>query len=379
MTNPQHLFTLTYGEIAQLSALDVISHCREVFGECLWLHLEPHQRTWVLDTAFGRSVVHIEDTHSPEVCDQWLPVSARVLHFAETCEDSVTLALAGDAIVATSANRSAVIDLLRPNDTPPEPRPYTDVASAVIEREAFSANMFSARWMPRGAAELEAPVPPMWLQLADGAVALHIDWTDQVGGRSTYRIGTPVTGEPVTVSILHHIVAQWASTVRTWSDDDSTMTIAVRDVEYYGSPRRALWLSAADSSLLLWILNPLLVRWEDQIDTLLGDAFKEVDQDETTWRVVCDGVGVRIVLHAGHPDVARVSATVLQHVDPTLDLLTELNALNAAATGTRLWIEDSAVRAAADVRCTEIEGLVAAVRDVAGSAARYKPLLAALG
>ena len=54
--------------------------------------------------------------------------------------------------------------------------------------------MFAARWMPRGADDLEVPLPPMWMQLADGAVALHIDWTDQVGGRSTYRITSPVTG-----------------------------------------------------------------------------------------------------------------------------------------------------------------------------------------
>ena len=226
--------------------------------------------------------------------------------------------------------------------------------------------------------ELDAPLPPMWLQLADDAVAVHIDWTDQVGGRSTYRITSPVTGSPVTVSIGHSFVAQWASTVRNWRDDDSTMTIAVRDVDYYGTTRRALWMSAADSEMLLWILNPLLVRWEERIDTLLGEAFPEVDQDETTWRVVCDGVSVRVTLHGGHPDVVRVSATVLNHVDPTLELLTELNALNAAATGTRLWVEEHAVRAAADLRCPELDGLVAAVRDVAASASRYKPLLAAL-
>ena len=56
MSDQQHLFTLTTAEITQLASLDAISHCREVYGECLWLLIEADLRTWVLDSVFGRTV-----------------------------------------------------------------------------------------------------------------------------------------------------------------------------------------------------------------------------------------------------------------------------------------------------------------------------------
>ena len=57
MSDQQHLFTLTTAEITQLASLDAISHCREVYGECLWLLIEADLRTFDGDkTAKARKV-----------------------------------------------------------------------------------------------------------------------------------------------------------------------------------------------------------------------------------------------------------------------------------------------------------------------------------
>lgn len=383
MTNPdaQMLFTLTDAETDQLVSIDRTASGREVLGECLWLHISRHQRRWILENDQGRFVLTVRADHDEALCGRWYPLSPRLLHFAQSCPDDVTLSIAGTSVIAEAEGRSAVIDMVEPTDGIPDDWHVIDVASAEVDREAFSATMYAARFMPRGGDDVEAPTPPMWLQLADGAVALHVDWADWVRGASTYRITTPVTGEPVTVSIHLGIVGQWATLVSVWPEESgTTMTIAVRDVIDGGERRRALHMSAADAEMWLWITDPLVERWGMHVTrTLLMGDVDIVSNDGRRWQVTVDGIGVDVVLHGGRPDVARVTATIVRNVEHSLDLLAELNAINAATTGVRVWVDEGVVRAAHDVRCTELEGLCATVLDVARAAARYRPLLAPLG
>jgi hypothetical protein len=88
-----------------------------------------------------------------------------------------------------------------------------------------------------------------------------------------------------------------------------------------------------------------------------------------------DGVTVQITLHHGHPDIARVSAVVCSDVAESPDLLRELNALNVANSGVRLFLADEMVRAVVDVRLSEFAGLLPAVREVAQQAVKYGELL----
>lgn len=383
MTNPdaQVLFTLTEAETDQLVVIDRTGSGREVLGECLWLHISRRQRRWVLESNHGRFVLTVHADHDESLCGQWLPLSPRLLHFAQSCPDDVTLSIADTSVIAEAQGRSAVIDMVDPVGGPPDDWHVVDVASAEVDREMLSATMYAARFMPRGGEEVEAPTPPMWLQLADGAVALHVDWTDWVRGASTYRIAAPVTGEPVTVSINHGMVAQWASLVSVWPEESgSTMAIAVRDVIDGSERRRVLQMSAADAEMWLWITDPLIERWAMPVTrTLLMGDLDIVSNDDRRWRLKVDGEGVDVVLHSGRPDIARVTAPIVRNVEHTPDLLAELNAINGAAAGIRVWVDEGVVRAAHDVRCTELEGLCATVVDVARAAARYRPLLAPLG
>ena len=101
------------------------------------------------------------------------------------------------------------------------------------------------------------------------------------------------------------------------------------------------------------------------------------DGDLSEWRVRAPGVDVWVKLHAGHPDMVRVSSTVLTHADESIELLRELLQLNTAAVGLRYCFEDGVVRVMADLRCTELTSLSATVGEVAAAARTYRPMLAA--
>lgn len=382
------LFTLTADEVSKVCSLAGITNNHEALGEYVWLFLADDHRLWVIDTEAGRAMVRVAGTHHESLHRRWFPLSQRVVQFASSCNGDVELALAGDSITATADGRSAVIDLMRHAGPRPTARERRDIIEVTIDRETFARTLWSARCTPTGADTIGAPMPPMWLQISDGVLALHVDWTDAVGGKATYRM--PVTtegqgeGEAITVSINHQALSRYMTFFSGFADDDEDLTFTIVDVEHdshtASTTRRAVVIGTDDSDFLTWTIDPLRERWHAPISTLLDEAGITVrDTTGTEWTARIDTTDVRIVLHSGHPDIARISTTVATHVDTTLDLLTEINTLNAAATGVRFWVEDRAVHAAADVRCSELDSLVPSVREVARSAARYAPLVALLG
>lgn len=383
--DPVPMFTLTPDEVTKVCSLIGIVNNQEALGEHLWLRIEHDLRVWVIDTNAGRAIVRVTDEHPAVLHGNWYAVSQRVVQFASSCNGDVELALVGDSITATADDRSAVIDLIRPTTPAPRRGDRTDVAPGVIDREAFARTLWSARCTPTGADVIGAPMPPMWLQATTDTLALHVDWTDAVDGKATYRMGASFEGEPVTVAINHHAIWRFMTFFGGFDDeDDEMLRCSVIDVTpehgTTGTTRRALLLATTDVDFITWLADPLRDRWEAAVTAALADDDITVRQhDGVEWTVRIDDVDVRIALHSGHPDVARVSTVVADHVEPGLDLLTELNALNAAATGVRFWVESAAVHAAADVRCSELASLVPSVFEVADSASRYAPLIALLG
>jgi hypothetical protein len=382
--DPVPLFTLTADEVTKVCSLAGITNNHEALGEYVWLLIERNHRIWIIDTEVGRAVVRVEGTHQYELHGQWFAMSQRVVQFASSCTDDVELALVGDSITANTTDRSAVIDLMRPSGPPPSTRTHRNIAVATVDRELFARTLWSARCTPTGADVIGAPLPPMWLQVSEGTLALHVDWTDAVGGKATYRMAATIDGDATTVSINHQALSRFMTFFSGFADDDEDITVAIVDVTpengTAGTTRRAVVIGTDDSDYVTWTIDALRERWETAVSTMLEEAGVVVRSHAgTEWTVRAESSDVRIVLHSGHPDVARVSTTVATHVDTTLDLLTEINTLNAAATGVRFWVEDGAVHAATDVRCSELDSLVPSVLEVARSASRYAPLVALLG
>lgn len=371
--------TLGIDEVGQLGCVVQITPYREVDGEGLWLHVGTHQRTWVLDSPVGRTTLHVDtdDDIDPAAVGRWFHISERAIRFAEGHGGGIELSIVDGASVVTLEGRSAVIDLLGEVDGAPPPWQVRDIVTTTVARRDLAEVLHAAQAMPAGAVDV-APLPPMWMQLADGTLAFHVDWTDAVGGRATFRLAAELDGPSTTAAILHHIVGPFVSLVARWPDGDDHLEIGLCDVVTPSGTRRATLIRAGVVEMLVRVAEPLADLWADDVHVaLIGTEVRHHDGVE--WMVDHHGVGVRVVLHSGHPDVARVSCVVADHVDDHAALLAELNALNAATTGVRFWIEHGTVYAAADVLCPDLDLLPRVIPLVAAATTRYAPLLAALG
>lgn len=356
---------------AAVNSIDV----DETKGEAMHLRTTPGRRQWVVEADTGQFVLDVDD---PEVTDTVGPLalSERIRRFGDMFDDdTLELALADDrTVVATSGDASAAIDLVA-TDTAPTPWDFRCDATVTVGFRAFLGMLWSARNLPSGLGESIYPMPPMWLQIGDGWVGLHVDWSDHLPSRSTYRVRTTHHDGDATVAVPHHLLEGFLRKVPgpELGDDPHEVVIDVGVVH----ERPAMQVRGDGWRLTLWLVQPLLARWQARIDDELG-ALQVLERDHGTWTIGGFQREVVAQLHHGHPDVVRVSAALLGPVVETLDLLRELSALNAASTGVRFWLEDDVVHAAADVPCTAIGTLADAVHAVGHAADAFAPMLALL-
>jgi hypothetical protein len=145
--------------------------------------------------------------------------------------------------------------------------------------------------------------------------------------------------------------------------------------DFNGDTRVVVVVRADDWSLMSFEADALADRYGSRINEMLAGEGWKAHQGHHEWQIPMDGATVQVTLHHGHPDIARVSAVVCSDVAESPDLLRELNALNVANSGVRLFLADEMVRAVVDVRLSEFAGLLPAVREVAQQAVKYGELL----
>lgn len=379
----RHLTDITPGEILLLNAAMASIDVDEVEGEALYLRTNERGRQWIVEAKTGQLVIDIAangEHHEHRV----VPLSERVRRFAECFTDEkITLSIADDStIVASAGSVTAAIDLVPQRRPEPYPWNIERSASVVAPMSQFVHTMRAARALPTGIGDVTYPMPALWMQFGEGWLGLHVDWTDFLPSRATYRIHVSGQVGQATTSIPHHLIVSYLQMVPPFDEDgdELELTITVGTVRHDGRNRDAMSFEAGEWRLVLWLTHPLAARWSAKLNELLQNAgFEVVDADDTEWIIAGAGTGVRVKLHHGHPDVARVSAALVDSVEESIELLRELGQLNAASTGIRYWLENGTVRAALDVRCTELSSLVAAIHQVDEAAATYSPMIAALG
>ena len=372
MTNDP-MFTMETTEIAALNAALATVQSDETVGGCLWLTVDDNRRLWVADGNFGRVTVTVHEAHETTV-DGWLAVPDRAVRFAAVLDpDPVTISLVDGAIVTANDTMSSAIDLVAEANSPPETSTRGIEAWANVPVARFAAMLFAARIIPSGANDLEFLPPPMWLRLGNGQVTLHVDWSDLINSKSTFRLEAETFEGEAIVAIGHYTIGSFLQHLPLNSDE---VTITVGIDERDGHERPAVWLDTPNWSLTSWTVNPLIERWSALVNAACQTAgFPIVDHDTTQWLVRAEECDVRVTLHHGHPDIARVSTTVVDNVAATAELLDELNSLNISASNIRFFWIEGVVHATADVRCTEIAGLTPVIREVALNARRYCTLL----
>ena len=375
---------LDHEELALLRAGVESLGLSEVDGEALHLDRMVARRRWIIDSYIGQFSCEMP---APEAePGSRLAVSDRVRRFAAAFpEHMVELSLAdGETIVATADSASAAIDLVTLQGEPPRELRFTPTASATVPLLKFCALMWAARTMPAGVDDPTYPLPPMWLQIADGTVGLHVDWADFLPSRATYRLEASRADGTATLMLPHQATDHFLTRVVDARQDalvdlEVTFSVGTADDRTAAPGRPALRISAHQWHLTLWLFDHLQLRWGSRVERVLADAgLSAVDVTDTSWTVRHADRDVTVALHGGHPDIARVSTTLEYHADETFELLTELGHLNAASTGTRYWYANGTVRAVHDVRCDHLDALPGVVRDVAEAARRYEPMLAHL-
>ena len=357
---------------AAVASIDV----DETKGEAMHLRTTLGRRQWIIEADTGQMVLEVDDPELTETCGP-LALSERIRRFGDMFDDdTLVLSLADDrTVVATSGDATAAIDLVA-TDAEPEPWDFQRDASVTVGFRAFLGMLWSARCLPSGLTDGPYPMPPMWLQVGDGWLGLHVDWSDFLPSRSTYRIRTTRHDGDATVAVPHHLLESFLRKVPDFDGVDDPTELVI-DIGTVGD-RPAMQVRADRWQLTLWLVQPLVNRWQGKVDDELGEL-RVLERGRGTWTIGGFQRDVVLQLHHGHPDVVRVSAALLGPVEETLDLLRELSALNAASSGVRFWLEEGAVHAAADVPCTALGTLADMVRAVGHAADAYAPMLALLG
>lgn len=352
------------------------------------LHLRTHAggRTWIVESDYGQLVLDVADEDGTYGEVGWLPISDRIRQFGSYCENpTVPLSIADDqTIVARDRATTVAIDLVPQRRPAPSPLRFHTSASITVPPFDLLGLIMRARTMPSGVSSesSDVPLPPMWMEATDEALGLHVDWSELGAPRATYWVEATNTAGHFTVAIPHACIDRFLRTVPAVDEEfeDVALTITLGHAFDGDDERSAMCLESEDWRLVLWLTHPLEERWGGRIEQLLRDdaSIEVLDSNHIEWLVSHRRREVRIVLHHATPDVARVSTTLVNGIDESIDLLRELCQLNAASSGVRYWFADDAVFAVADVRCSDLKSLPAVVRDVATAADTYGQMLAAL-
>lgn len=380
----RHLAEITRDELRLLRAAVNSIGVNEVVGEALHLRTLADGRMWLVESAAGQLVVDVvDDSYDSDREEMEVAISERVCRFAECfANDTLTISIADEhTIIATAGSTTAAIDVVARTGPTPRAAHIVPAASVAVPMRQFQMLLWSARSLPSGVAETTYPMPPMWLQFRDDWLGLHVDWSDFVPSRSTYRIATIMGVGHASTSIPHQLIHSFLQCVPTTDDDDEPeLMITVGTTRDHGITRQAIMFEADSWRLLFWLTDELETRWAAAVNEQLAAAGVDVlDTDNIEWTVKSNGFEVRIKLHHSHPDVARVSAVLVGSAEESIELLRELGELNSSSTGVRYWLDADVVRAAVDVQCTALTTIAEVVEVVGKAASDYSAMLTALG
>jgi hypothetical protein len=372
--------TLRFDDFILLSAGLCALHSSEVAGEAIHLEAGPTGRRWMVDSQHGQLLIDRRELPEPGSFQGYLPISDRLRHIAACLTDeTIELAVADDALVVTSGPNVAVIDLVQRATGFPDEIEMRVEARATVPMRHLLAVLAAARVMPTGINFDSYPAPPMWMQIAGDDVGLYVDWFDHLPSHTTFRTAAAAVEGSATVAIPHRNLEAFLGNLPLVGDDDEDLTAEVSVGSSTGlDDGPVMRVAGPQWSITMYLPDPLGDRWGDRVRQVLDDAaLPVVGETAAEWVVSSMQQEVLVKLHAGRPDVVRVSGVLLHPAVESIELLRELSQLNAGAMGVRFWLDDEAVRAAADVPCMHLDGLPFAVSSVAQAVRDLSPMIAA--
>lgn len=377
----RHLVDIPHEELQLLGAAAQALGLHEAVDLGLELQLTEGHRRWIGESPAAQLLVDIDTEPSGSSGVGIFRISQRICGFADAFGvDTVSLLIENDAaLIAYASGASVVTDLERRSSPQFTPWSFVPVTSAIVDVHRIYMLLLLARRRPTDLRDTNYPLPPVWLELEDGTINLHVDWTDFVPSRATYRMRAISHQGDTRVSIPHELIESALRIAPEHHDNHRrTMSLAVGTVTNSGGERDALMLGVDGWRLVMVLVEPVTERWAAHVDEVLAAATVAVaHSDGVEWAMAGDHE-VRVRLHHGHPDVARVTAVLLRNAEENVELFRELGELNAASNHIRYWLDDGVVRSAVDVQCTELRRLPDIVDQVSSAAAKYAPMLAVL-
>ena len=288
----------------------------------------------------------------------------------ESDDRTVTITTPDDSVgIATSTAGVAVIDLPASAELRTFPQYITDVATATLTRRQLQRLLGRISFVPTG---LEHPNRvPVSLLVEDGQLAAVADWSREGALRTTQRVPAATVGEAESVVPLAYLL----DLIREVDDDEEITLRFPGDTDVPLLIEGDGWRATSDRR------ETGAIRFHEK----LGQALADVTGTRTI--TLADGVFstvwrervIRVELQNTPNETVRVSTVVLNDIESTLDVLQQLNDVNAGLVGARVWVAGDVAVAGVDLPCSAIGDIGAVIRGLDAQIDGLDVFLSALG
>lgn len=242
-------------------------------------------------------------------------------------------------------------------------------SSIELEAVALRRVMRSAATRAVPDADADAPTPLFWVSIDEGGLEVDLSWAGL--GQTSYRVSGAGTGNvrrafpPLQVS---DAVMDWKGPVTFKVPED---------------PREPLCIVDAERTVLIMPVDTTHERMRGHVEDVIVEVFgpevihRDLDGD---YLLAVTGVPVYARLLDGRPPMVQVFACILDGVEPSPELLGELNEHNAAIGFARLFWVAGQVLAESDMVASSLdpEELDTAFQRVVDVAQGLAPMLHAM-
>jgi hypothetical protein len=343
---------------------------RDPLGNVLLVSDDGHRR-WVVGNGSTFAIVR----GGAERSDFDLMISARLPRFAATTsDDDAVLSVHSDdhGTAVRIAGSGGSLDTRAPHRPDQRLRhalddPADSAASMRVDAPTLGRLIAAAAVTP---IQLDDREPPLfWLWLDGGALDIRIDWEEL--GTAHYRLVGRGTGRA-------HAAARpgaFAEALRAF-DEEVTITLT-------SDPDGPITIESGDVTVRSWPVATTFERLRGSVEEKLADAFgplvlhRDRDGDYPIRR---RGIPIFARLVDGDPVTVQIFAVLLRDVEPTTELLSELNDLNAGLTFVRTVCVAGQVLAEADLiaHTLDLDELRTAASRIGHLAEDLVPLVAAV-
>lgn len=338
----------------------------------LWVRSRDGRRIW--SGSCGPLFWEVTGGVSPEpLSPRCLP--ARLVWFAaelafDADDRCVTISTPDDSVgVASSTAGSSIIDLPVSAELRTFPSYITDVATATLTRMQLHRLLARISFVPPG---LEHPHRvPVSLIVEDGQLAAFADWGIEGGLCTSQRVPATTRGTARSSIPLLHLL----DLIREIEDDDIITIRFPEDVDIPLLIEGEGWRATTDRR------ETGAVRFHEQLGQALADATGATVRtlDRGVFTTAFRDRIIRAELHNTPIDTVRISTVVLDEIEPTVDVLEQLNDVNAGLVGARVWSRDGVVVAGVDLPCSSLGEIGGVIRQLDQQIDGLDVFLSALG